>query len=110
MLFGLPGITAIAFIFSLLEFSFGTGRYALIPFALSGLIVLRTSAVAIHARSTSATDQACEMQPRGAKGASSSKISLILPSPCTFKWAARGSRNRVAAHLNVHGLGRISEI
>src|SRR5947209_6269302 len=104
MLFGLPGITAIAFIFSLLEFSFGTGRYALIPFALSGLIVLPASAVAIHARSTSATDQACEMQPRGAKGASPSKISLILPSPCTFKWVARGSRNRAACFGSVEDI------
>ena len=37
--------------------------------------------IAVQAASTSATDQAWAMQPRGAWGASPSKISLRLPSP-----------------------------
>ena len=37
-------------------------------------------------RSTSATLQACAMQPRGVNGASASKISLIVPRPPSPRW------------------------
>src|SRR5713226_3009971 len=48
-------------------------------------------------RRTSATLHAWAMQPTGRKGDSGSKISLILPSPASDRWAMKGcSRPRTA--------------
>ena len=52
--------------------------------------------VRIHARSSSATLQACATQPRGVKGASASKISLIEPMQAPLRCAPKPSSQRRA--------------
>src|SRR5262249_35796359 len=53
-------------------------------------------AVLAHARSTSATLQACAMQPRGVNGGSASKTSLIDPMHASARCCWNPSRNRRA--------------
>jgi hypothetical protein len=49
--------------------------------------------ISTQQRSTSATLQAWAMQPRGVKGASASKISLIEPRQASSRWFSKAARN-----------------
>ena len=64
-------------------------------------LALSLGSVESHARSTSATLQACAMQPRGVYGLSASKISLSVPMPASSRCAAKPSRQLPRARLVV---------
>ena len=59
---------------------------------ICNLWFLYSVSVIRHARNTSATLHAWAVQPRGAKGASPSNISLMLPTPWSFRCCNSGSR------------------
>src|ERR1700689_5341881 len=78
--------------------STGADHDAEYPFPLTGghfegEAPLQRIRQSIQHRKTSATLQACAMHPRGVKGGSASKISLIDPTQACFKWSSKPSRN-----------------
>src|SRR5207247_1373356 len=70
-------------------------RHRFLLRADAGVLFLNVTSVS-HARSNSATVQACAMHPRGVKGGSPSKTSLRVPSPCDWRWRIIGSRKDCA--------------
>ena len=78
---------------------------------LGGLFGQSSYAVFTQQRSTSATLQACAMQPPAVCGSRASKTSLIVPIPFSFMLSGKRSRNfrAVAFSCGMHFQPRIDE-
>ena len=72
---------------------------------------MRVYAVFTQQRSTSATLQACAMQPRAMCGSSASNTSLIVPSPASFKCFRKTLEEfaRGLSFLRMHFQPRVDE-